>query len=140
MDIYRKAYAEWHGTLKEGSGTLKPGSGAFEIPYNWAGRFADGPGINPEELIGVALAGCFSMFLSSLLTKAGFNPDYIRTSAKIHLVDGPTVSGIDLVCEARVPGVEESFFMEKAREAKANCPISKALASVETTLTATLVP
>lgn len=139
MDIYRKASAEWKGTLKEGSGSLKLGSGAFDGPYTWAGRFADGPGVNPEEMIGAALAGCYSMFLSALLTNAGFAPEYIRTAAKVHLVDGPTVSGIELVCEAKVPGVEESFFMEKAKDAKAKCPISKALASVEITLNITLV-
>jgi len=139
MDIYRKADVEWKGTLKEGSGTLKLGSGAFEGPYTWASRFSDGPGANPEELIGAALAGCYSMFLSALLTNAGFTPDYIRTTAKVHLVDGPTVSGIELTSEARVPGVEEALFMEKAAEAKAKCPISKALSSVEITLNISLV-
>lgn len=139
MDIYRKASAEWNGTLKEGKGTVKLGSGTFEGPYTWAARFADGPGANPEELIGAALAGCFSMFLSARLTNAGFTPEYIRTDAKVHLVDGPTVSGIELICEAKVPGIDEPLFMEKAKDAKANCPISKALSAVEIKLNISLV-
>lgn len=138
MDIYRKASAEWKGTLKEGAGTLKTGSGAFEVPYNWASRFADGPQINPEELIGAASAGCFSMFLSALLTNAGFTPAYIRTEAKVNLVDGPTIRAIELNCKASVPGLDEALFQEKAAEAKVKCPVSKALASVEINLTAEL--
>lgn len=138
MDIYRKASAEWNGTLKEGSGTLKTGSGTFEAPYNWASRFADGPQINPEELVGAASAGCFSMFLSALLTNAGFTPTYIRTDAKVNLVDGPTIRSIDLTCKASVPGVDNAIFQEKAAEAKVKCPVSKALAGVEIRLSAEL--
>lgn len=139
MDIYRNASAEWKGTLKEGSGTLKVGSGAFEIPYNWASRFADGPQVNPEELIGAASAGCFSMFLSALLTKEGFNPNYIRTDAKVNLVDGPTIRSIELNCQASVPGIDKATFDQKAQEAKKACPVSKALTGVEINLNAELV-
>ena len=84
----RTASAVWNGTLKEGQGTMKLGSGAFEGPFTYASRFEDGPGTNPEELVGAAQAGCFSMFLAALLTTAGFTPKQIRTSAKVHLEAG----------------------------------------------------
>ncbi len=135
----RNASAIWNGTLKEGSGTMKLGSGAFEGAFSHASRFADGTGTNPEELIGAAHAGCFSMFLSALLTKAGFAPTQIRTSAKVHLGDGPTVTLIELTTEAEVPNIDETVFQENVTAAKQNCPISKALASVELSVVATLV-
>jgi lipoyl-dependent peroxiredoxin len=134
-----KAEATWNGTLKEGAGSMKVGSGFFEGPYTFASRFeGDGKATNPEELIGAALAGCFSMFLSAQLTNAGFKPTRIHTTATVHLTAGPTVSLIELACEAEVPGVEQAVFDEKVAVSKANCPVSKALASVETKLTATL--
>jgi osmotically inducible protein OsmC len=135
----RTASAEWKGTLKEGSGTLKVGSGAFEVPYNWAARFSGENGVNPEELVGAAHAGCYSMFLSALLTKAGFTPTRIHTDAKVHLGDGPTITLIELTCEASVPGLEAAAFAEHAEAAKKNCPVSKALAGPQIRLTATLV-
>ena len=135
----RNASATWNGTLKEGAGTMKLGSGAFEGAFSHASRFADGTGTNPEELIGAAQAGCFSMFLSSLLTKAGFVPTSIATNAKVHLGDGPTITLIELETQAVVPNLDESTFQEKVDEAKKNCPISKALASVELKVNATLV-
>jgi osmotically inducible protein OsmC len=136
----RTSEATWKGTLREGSGTMKVGAGAYEGPFTWASRFADGEGTNPEELIGAAHAGCFSMFLSALLTKAEFPPNSVRTSATVHLGDGPTVTKIELVTEADVPGISSEKFAELAAQAKANCPISKALAAVpEITLDAKLV-
>jgi osmotically inducible protein OsmC len=138
----RKANAEWKGTLKEGSGNMKVGSGAFEVPFSFSTRFEEKPGTNPEELIGAAHAGCYSMFLSGLLSGEGLNPTSIRTTATVHLgtVDGaPTVTNIDLVCEAEVPGVSEADFQKQAESAKANCPISKVLAGAEISLKATLV-
>lgn len=136
----RTSEATWKGTLREGSGTMKVGAGAYEGPFTWASRFADGEGTNPEELIGAAHAGCFSMFLSALLTKAEFPPNSVRTSAIVHLGDGPTVTKIELVTEADVPGISSEKFAELAAQAKANCPISKALAAVpEITLDAKLV-
>jgi lipoyl-dependent peroxiredoxin len=126
----RKSEAVWEGTLKEGSGTMKLGSGAYEGAYTWASRFAEGQGTNPEELIGAAHAGCFSMFLSAQLTNAGFPPDSIQTTATVHLTDGPTISKIELNSEAKVPGVDEKTFMELAEKSKAGCPVSKALAAV----------
>jgi lipoyl-dependent peroxiredoxin len=139
MDISRSSFAEWQGTLKDGKGTLKVGSGAFTGPYTFASRFEDGTEVNPEELIGAAHAGCYSMFLSALLTGAKFIPTSIRSEAKVHLVDGPTISKIELFTEASVPGLDEAKFQELAAEAKAKCPVSKALASVEIILNARLV-
>ncbi|MFN8487439.1 MAG: OsmC family peroxiredoxin [Caldilineaceae bacterium] len=136
----RNAEAEWKGTLKEGAGTMKLGSGSYEGPFSYVSRFEEGPGTNPEELIGAAHAGCFSMFLSALLTNAGFNPTRIHTTAKVHLGAGPAITLIELNTEAAVPGLDNAAFQEKAAAAKAGCPISKALAGVgEIKLNATLV-
>ncbi len=135
----RKADAVWKGTLKEGGGTVKVGSGAFEVPYSYATRFGDEVGANPEELIGAAHAGCYSMYLSSLLTKAGHPPARIHTTASVHLEAGPTITKIELNTTAEVPGLDEAAFQAQALDAKKNCPVSKALASVEVVLTAKLV-
>ena len=134
----RNAEAIWTGTLKEGKGSLKLGSGAFEGAYTWASRFEEAPGTNPEELIGAAHAGCYSMFLSALLTKAGYPPTRIHTTAKVHLEAGPTITVIELETIAEVPGLDEKTFLEQAEAAKKNCPVSKALASVEIKLSARL--
>ena len=90
----RKADAVWTGTLKDGAGVMKLGSGAYDGPFSYASRFEEGPGTNPEELIGAAHAGCFSMFLSALLSKDGFTPTRIDTTAKVHLEAGPTIAKI----------------------------------------------
>lgn len=135
----RTATAEWKGTLKEGAGTLNVGSGAFTVPYTWATRFGDENGVNPEELVGAAHAGCYSMFLSALLTKAGFTPTRIYTTAKVHLGDGPTITLIELNCEASVPGLDAAALAEHAEAAKKNCPVSKALTGPEIKLNAKLV-
>jgi osmotically inducible protein OsmC len=136
----RSAEAEWKGTLKEGSGTLKVQSGRFESPYTWASRFSDEKGTNPEELVGVAHAGCYSMFLSALLTNNGYVPTSIHTTADVHLEAGPTITKIELVTRAIVPSITEDAFQALAAEAKAKCPVSKALAAVpEVTLDASLV-
>ena len=136
----RHAQAHWQGTLKEGSGRLQVESGAFEGPYTWADRFADGGGANPEELIGAAHAGCYSMFLSAVLTRNGVPPVRIDTRAAVHLEDGPTIVRIVLDVEAFVPGLNEETFQQYAEEAKEKCPVSKALAAVpEIILNASLV-
>jgi lipoyl-dependent peroxiredoxin len=127
----RKSEATWRGTLKEGDGTMKLGSGFFEGPYTYVSRFEEGEGTNPDELIGAAHAGCFSMFLAGLLTNKGYTPDEIHTTATVHLGAGPTINKIELDCNAKVPGVSDSEFRELAAEAKAGCPVSKALASVD---------
>ena len=133
----RTSSAEWKGTLKEGAGTMKLASGAYEGPYTFASRFESGKGTNPEELIGAAHAGCFSMALSSALTKEGFKPTSIRTTATVHLNEG-TINLIELDTEAVVPGLSDEVFQEKAAGAKQNCPVSKALAATEIKLTAKL--
>jgi osmotically inducible protein OsmC len=135
----RNAEAIWTGNLKEGKGALKLGSGAFEGAYTWASRFEEAPGTNPEELIGAAHAGCYSMFLSALLTKVGYPPTRIQTTAKVHLEAGPTITLIELDTTAEVPGINEKAFQEQAEAAKQNCPVSKALASVEIRLSARLL-
>jgi osmotically inducible protein OsmC len=117
---------------------MRVGSGAYDGPYTWASRFDTGPGTNPEELVGAAHAGCFSMFLASLLTKAGFTPTRISTTATVHLTDG-TISLIELHTEAEVPGLTDADLQTHAEAAKAGCPVSKALAAVpEIKLTAKL--
>jgi osmotically inducible protein OsmC len=126
-----KAEATWTGTLKEGAGTLKGASRYLEGPYTYRSRFeGDAGGTSPEELIGAAHAGCFSMFLAAQLTTAGFMPTRIHTSAVVHLEAGPTIARIELVTEAQVPGIDEKTFQEKVESSKKGCPVSKALAAV----------
>ena len=127
----RNSEATWNGTLKEGNGTMRVGPGHYEGPFTFASRFESGKGTNPEELIGAAHAGCFSMFLSALLTKSNYAPNRITTTATVHLGEGPTINKIELNCEADVPGVGDDEFQEIANQAKAGCPVSKALASVD---------
>ena len=103
----RNASATWKGNLKEGDGTMALGSGVWEGPFSFKSRFEEGQGTNPEELIGAALAGCFTMQVSHMLSEAGHVPDSVETQAKVQIrnVDGnPTISQIDLVTTARVPG------------------------------------
>jgi lipoyl-dependent peroxiredoxin len=133
------ASAVWKGNLVDGSGVMKLPKGAYEGPYTRASRFETGPGTNPEELIGAAHAGCFSMFLSAILSKSGFPPVEIRTTAKVHLGDGPTITLIELETEGNVPGCDEAVFLEHAEKAKAGCPVSKALAATPMTLKASLI-
>jgi len=138
----RTAHAVWEGSLQEGKGKMKLGSGAFEGAYSFASRFADGTGTNPEELIGAAHAGCFSMALSAGLGRAGFNPKRVQTDAKVHLVKadaGFKINKIELKTEAEVPGIDEKTFQEQAEAAKKGCPVSQALAGVEIQLNARLV-
>lgn len=136
----RTSEATWLGTLKEGSGTMKVGPGHYEGPFTYASRFESGKGTNPEELIGAAHAGCYSMFLSALLTNNGFKPVRIHTTATVHLGAGPTINKIELNSEAEVPAIDAAKFAEFADQAKAGCPVSKALAAVgEIVLNARLV-
>jgi len=140
LNKVRHADAHWEGTLKEGGGSLKLESGVFEGPYTWADRFADGKGTNPEELIGAAHAGCYTMFLSSILTNNDYYPTRLDTTAAVHLQDGPTITKIELNVEGVVDGLDEARFLEFAQEAKEKCPVSKALAAVpEIVLNARLV-
>lgn len=137
----RKANAVWEGDLKGGQGTVKLGSGAFEGRYSFGSRFEEAGGTNPEELIGAAHAGCFSMALSGGLGRAGHPPKRVATSARVHLEkvgEGFQITRIELDCEAEVPGLDEAGFQEQAQKAKEGCPVSKALAGVEITLNARL--
>jgi osmotically inducible protein OsmC len=116
-------------------------SGAYEGAYSFPSRFEDGDTSNPEELIGAALAGCFSMALSNVLAEAGYTPESVHTTADVTLrtlEDGPAVTTIQLTTEATVPDVDDETFQEHAEVAKANCPVSKALAGVEISLDASL--
>lgn len=138
----RKASAVWEGSLREGKGTMRLGSGAFEGAYSFGTRFEDAPGTNPEELIGAAHAGCFSMAFSANLGRAGFAPDYVRTTADVHLEKVETgfkITRIVSHMEAKVPGLDEKTFREQAEAAKSGCPVSQALAAVPIELDARLV-
>jgi lipoyl-dependent peroxiredoxin len=138
----RTAEAEWKGNLNRGSGRMKLGSGAFEGSYSFPSRFEDGPGTNPEELIGAAHAGCFSMALSHMLAEAGHIPDVVHTTAKVHIDkvdDGFKITTIELQTEGKVPGIDEKTFQETAEAAKEGCPVSQALAGVDIRLQAKLI-
>lgn len=140
--ITRKSSAVWEGTLKGGSGKMKLGSGAFEGQYSFGSRFENGTGTNPEELIGAAEAGCFSMALSANLEKAGHPPTRISTTASVNLDRGEggfKITSIDLTTEAEVPGIDEAKFQEQAALTKKTCPVSAALAATEIKLTAKLL-
>ncbi len=110
---------------------MKLGSGMFEGPFTFVSRFENGKGTNPEELIGAAHAGCYSMFLSALLSGDGHTPNSVKTTASVHLGEGPTINKIELVCEADVPGIDAATFADYAAKAKDGCPVSKALAAVD---------
>lgn len=138
----RTAKAVWEGTLTEGKGTLSSESGAIrEAAYSFPSRFQEGTGTNPEELIAAAHAGCFSMALSHGLAQAGHPPTRIQTEARVHLEKGDegfSITKIELVTQAEVPGVDESEFQEHAQGAKKGCPVSRALGAVPIELKATL--
>ena len=138
----RNASATWSGNLKEGQGTMALGSGVWEGPFSFKTRFEDGQGTNPEELIAAAEAACFSMQLSATLSESGHVPDSVETQARVHIrnIDGaPTISQIDLVTRAKVPGLDDATFQKTAQETREVCIISRALAGVGTiTVEATL--
>ncbi|MDZ7694653.1 MAG: OsmC family protein [Balneolaceae bacterium] len=137
----RKANAVWNGDLKGGKGTLKFGSGAYEGSYSFASRFENGTGTNPEELIGAAHAGCFSMALSGALADQGYSPESVETNAEVNLSvldSGPAITDITLNTTASIPDIEEDDFIKIAEDAKNNCPVSKALAGTTIKLNAKL--
>ncbi len=140
----RKASAVWHGDLKSGRGQISTESTVLkDAKYSFATRFENGPGTNPEELIGAAHAGCFSMALSAELSKAGFTADTVATTATVTLENHPqtswTVTRIHLDTTAKVPAITPAKFAEIAAGAKAGCPISRLLKAAEITLDAKLV-
>jgi lipoyl-dependent peroxiredoxin len=135
----RKADAVWEGTLKEGSGTMKFAD--YEGPYTYMSRFEEGTGTNPEELVGAAHAGCYSMFLSAQLTNAGYPPNSVKTTATVHLGrddKGPVITLIELDVTADVPNIDDETFAALAEKSKDGCPISRALAATEISLNTTL--
>jgi osmotically inducible protein OsmC len=140
MTVESSASATWEGSLVSGKGTVRPASGAFpELALTWNQRAESrASGTSPEELIAAAFAGCLSMALANGLTGAGHPPDRLDTTAKVTF--GPTegISSIHLIVKGKVPGVDAVVFTAAVEDAKANCPVSKALAAVPTTAEATL--
>jgi lipoyl-dependent peroxiredoxin len=126
----REATAIWQGSLREGNGKIRIKDRNFEQPYSFSSRFESGAGTNPEELIGAAHAGCFSMALAGKLVEAGYSPDQISTKAKVHLDkvgNGFKISSIELETEANVTDIDQEEFLRLVEDAKQNCPVSVAL-------------
>lgn len=137
----RTASAVWNGGLKAGNGTMKMPRGNFEAPYTFPSRFEEGSGLSPEDLIGAAHAGCFSMAFAADLEKAGFTPTSVETTATVSLetVDGkPTINKIHLDTTARVPNIDDAAFQKQAEGSKQNCPVSRLYKGAEITVTAKL--
>jgi osmotically inducible protein OsmC len=137
----RTADAVWSGPMPGGEGTMKMASGAWEGPYSFSSRFEEGQGTNPEELIGAAHAGCFSMAFAGNLGRAGHEPERVATSARVHIDkdgDGFTITRIELATTATVPGIDEEEFQRIAQASKEGCPVSRALAGVDIQLEAKL--
>ncbi len=136
----RTAKAQWNGTLKDGAGKMNFSD--YSGPFTFASRFEEGKGTNPEELVGAAHAGCYSMFLSALISGENLVPESVATTAKVHLTRddvGPVVSLIELACEVKCAGLSHEKFKELAAAAKAKCPISRLLSGAEIKLDAKLL-
>jgi lipoyl-dependent peroxiredoxin len=134
----RRSEAVWEGDLRKGRGVMTFGSGAFTGPYSFASRFESGPGTNPEELLGAAHAGCFSMALAAELDGGGYRAEYLHTTAKVHIdqsSDGFTITQIALETEGFGPGIDDKVLQQFAEKAKVGCPLSRALAATHITLT-----
>ncbi len=137
----RDADAEWKGNFARGKGTMSFGSGAFEGAYSAASRFEEGEGTNPEELIAAAHAGCFSMALALALSEAGYEPESVRSAAKVSIEKddgGFSITRSELSTEVKVDGPSEDEFQKLAGEAKQGCPVSRALGAIEIGLEAKL--
>lgn len=137
----RNAQAVWKGDLQSGNGNVKLGSGAYDGQYSFKSRFEDGTGTNPEELLGAAHAGCFSMALSAALSRQGFTVNSVDTTATVHLEKGESgfsIARIDLVTKGDVEGIDEAKFKQEAEAAKSGCIVSRALSAVPMTITASL--
>ncbi|MDP4116132.1 MAG: OsmC family protein [Bacteroidota bacterium] len=139
----RKANAQWNGDLLKGNGTISTETGVLNnTQFNFSSRFEEGKGTNPEELIGAAHAGCYSMALSAGLSGGGFKVNWVKTSDTVHIdkVDGGfAITAIDINCEANVEGISKEDFLKAAEDTKAGCPVSKALTGVKFNLNAKLV-
>ena len=134
----RTSEATWEGDLRHGNGTMTVGDGAYEGPYTYVSRFESGEGTNPEELLGAAHAGCFSMALANGLAEAGFEPERVNTRAHVHLEEG-SITRIVLETAVEAPEIDAEEFAEIATDAKENCPVSRLFAGAEIELDATLV-
>ena len=135
----RTARSQWNGTLKEGKGTMNFSN--YSGPYTYKSRFEEGAGTNPEELVGAAHSGCYSMFLAALISGEGLTPEQVETTAKVHLGKddtGPVVTTIELDCQVKCDGLSQDKFKELAQAAKEKCPISRLVAAADIRLTATL--
>jgi osmotically inducible protein OsmC len=140
--VKRTSAAVWNGDLKKGSGTMKLGSETFAGEYSFGSRFEQAPGTNPEELLGAAHAGCFSMALAKGVADEGYEPRQIRTTAEVVLAKtdkGFGITAITLHAEAEIPDMEADRFRTLAETAKKNCPVSRALAGTRISLKARLV-
>ena len=139
--MIKKAWAIWKGSIKEGGGTISTETGVLkEAPYGFKSRFENGKGTNPEELIGAAHAGCFSMALSLMLGEAGLTPEKIETHADVTLEkvgEGFAITASHLTVTAKIPGADDAKFQEIAAKAKSGCPVSKLL-NAKITMDATL--
>ncbi len=136
----RKAKAEWNGTLKEGRGTMSFSN--YDGPFSFVSRFEKGEGTNPEELVGAAQAGCYSMFLSALISGEGFSPETIKTTATVHLERddvGPVISLIELDCQVKCEGLSQEKFEELSAVSKERCPVSRLYAGTRIKLNAVLI-
>lgn len=137
----RKASAVWEGNLVKGNGRVKTETGTLDGQYSFSSRFEEGKGTNPEELIGAAHAGCFSMAFSNELDKAGFTPRSVSTEDKVYIEkvgNGFSITKIEMTTDADVPGIDNETFQRIAEDAKNNCPVSRALKGVDLVLNARL--
>ena len=136
----RKANSIWNGTLKEGKGTMNFSN--YSGPFTFKSRFEEGTGTNPEELVGAAHSGCYSMFLAALIAGEGLNPESVETTAKVHLESddtGPLITTIELDCKVKCNGLSREKFEELSVAAKQKCPISRLVAAADIRLSATLL-
>lgn len=136
----RTAKSTWNGTLKEGKGTMNFSN--YSGPYTFKSRFEEGSGTNPEELVGAAHSGCYSMFLAALISGEGFDPESVETTARVHLGKddtGPVVTTIELDCQVKCEGLSREKFSELSQAAKEKCPISRLVAAAEVKLNAVLL-
>jgi osmotically inducible protein OsmC len=141
MNIKRRATARWEGTVPDGSGTMKGRTGALDVPFSLRSRVEDTPQTNPEELIGAAHAGCFSMSVANLLEEAGYDPGHVETTAEVVLAESGgsfSITTITLHARGAAEGLDEAEFVRLAEQAKATCPVSRALAGVDIRLDAKL--
>ena len=140
--MIRSAQARWSGELQTGKGSVKLGSGAFEGPYSFGTRFEGTQGTNPEELLGAAHAGCFSMALGFALQKAGHVAESVETTTNVHLEKGDagfSITKIELKTRVKAPGISPADFTRLAEDTKAGCIVSRALSAVPMELDAALI-